>query len=99
MSRLPRIAFATREVWPFVEGGGLGRAVWAGARLLAPHAEVTLVTSAAHRERHDALAAAGDPRLPAGVRFAFADEPGEDVDPWRSWHHAYQQARMGRNRS
>lgn len=89
MSRLPRIAFASREVWPFVEGGGLGRAVWACARLLAPHAEVVVVTSAEHRERYDELVRAADPRLPAGVRFAFAPEPGDDIAPWRSWHHAW----------
>jgi glycosyltransferase involved in cell wall biosynthesis len=92
MNRPPRIAFATREVWPFVAGGGLGRAVWACAGLLAPHAEVTVITSAAHRERHAELMAAADPRLPAGVRFAFADEPGDDVAPWRSWHHAWSAA-------
>ena len=93
MSRLPRIAFATSEVWPFVQGGGLGRAVWACARLLAPHAEVTIVTSDRFRERHAELVAADDPRLPAGVRFAFAAEPDhEDPAPYRSWHHKWSAA-------
>lgn len=92
MSRLPRIAFATREVWPFVQGGGLGRAVWACARLLAPHAEVTIVTSDDHRAEYEALVAAGDQRLPEGVRYAFAHEPGDDVGPWRSWHQAWSAA-------
>jgi hypothetical protein len=39
------MVFASREVWPFLEGGGIGRSVWAACRLLAEHAEVTVLTS------------------------------------------------------
>jgi glycogen synthase len=83
------IAFAGAEVWPFVPGGGLGRAVWAAATVLAPHAEVTIVTSDRLRAEHDRLSVAGDPRLPDGVRFEFVPEPDDDVRPFRSWHHAW----------
>jgi glycogen synthase len=83
------IVLASREVWPFVKGGGIGRSVWTAARILAPHAEVTVLTSARWRDEHDELRRAGDERLPAGVRFAFAEEPTGDLSPYVSWHHAW----------
>jgi glycogen synthase len=83
------IALVSFEVWPFVPGGGLGRAIWSTARLLAPHADVTIVTSERHRPLHDRLLANHDPALPDGVRFAFAPEPTGDVSPFHSWQHAW----------
>jgi glycogen synthase len=83
------IVLASREVWPFVEGGGIGRCVWAGARMLAEHAEVTVLTSEGWRSACESMAAADDPRLPAGVRFEFAAEPEGDLSPFVSWHHAW----------
>jgi glycosyltransferase involved in cell wall biosynthesis len=83
------IVLASREVWPFVEGGGIGRCMWAAARLLADHADVSVVTSSRWRERYEELVRAGDTRLPQGVRFAFADEPGGDRMPFVSWHHLW----------
>jgi glycogen synthase len=83
------IVLASREVFPFVEGGGIGRYMWAAARALAPHAEVSILTSAAWRERYEQLAAAGDERLPEGVRFAFVDEPHGDLAPFLSWTHLW----------
>ena len=80
---------ASREVWPFVEGGGIGRHIWAAARLLAEHADVSVVTSSRWRDRHEELVRHGDPRLPQGVRFAFADEPGRERMPFVSWHHLW----------
>jgi glycogen synthase len=83
------IVLASREVWPFVEGGGIGRCMWAAARTLAPHADVSILTSSRWRERHEELVREGDERLPAGVRFAFADEPSGDLSPFVSWHHLW----------
>ncbi|MEA2292574.1 MAG: glycogen synthase [Solirubrobacteraceae bacterium] len=82
---MARIALATREVWPFVEGGGIGRYIWMTAEHLKAEHEVTIVTSSAFREQVEA----GDPRLPEGVAFAFADEPEGDVRPYASWSHRW----------
>jgi glycogen synthase len=76
--------FASREVWPFLEGGGIGRSVWAASRLLAEHAEVTVLTSERWRPEYEAMRRAGDPRLPTGVTFAFAVEPTGDLAPYVS---------------
>jgi glycosyltransferase involved in cell wall biosynthesis len=85
----PHIVLASAEVWPFVEGGGIGRHVAQTAEILAAHgADVTVVTSAEHRARHDELIAAGDPRVPDGVRFHWAAEPPPVIAPFRSWFHA-----------
>jgi glycosyltransferase involved in cell wall biosynthesis len=59
--------------------------MWAAARTLAPYADVSVVTSSRWRDRHDELARSNDDRLPAGVRFAFADEPTGDLSPFASW--------------
>jgi glycosyltransferase involved in cell wall biosynthesis len=90
------IVLASREVWPFVEGGGIGRGVWATAQLLAPHADVTVLTSERSRARFESLSDAGDPRLSAGVRYAFAAEPEGDLSPFVSWHHAWSDALLRR---
>jgi glycogen synthase len=83
------IVLASREVWPFVEGGGIGRCVWAVARLLADDADVSVVTSSRWRNRYEELVREGDTRLPQRVRFAFADEPNGDRMPFVSWHHLW----------
>jgi glycosyltransferase involved in cell wall biosynthesis len=84
------IALASYEVWPFVPGGGLGRAIWSNASLLAEHgAQVTILTSERFRAEHDRLKAAGSQRLPANVRLEFAKHPEGDVAPFRTWHHAW----------
>jgi glycosyltransferase involved in cell wall biosynthesis len=85
----PSIVFASREVWPFLEGGGIGRSVWAASRLLAEHAEVTVLTSDRWRPEYEAMRRAGDPRLPTGVTFAFATEPTGDLAPYVSGLQAW----------
>ncbi len=86
---MKRIALVAREVYPF-SGGGIAPIVTATAGLLTRVAEVTLVTSGAHRERYEELVAAADPTLPEGVHFVFVDEPGpEGYAPWFSHMHAY----------
>jgi len=72
----PRIAFVSREVAPF-GGGGIGAYVSDVARTLAPVADVTVITTDAHRSAYERLARAGDP-LSEAARFVFAAEP-------RSW--------------
>jgi glycogen synthase len=85
----PRIAFVSREVYPF-GGGGLGNYVTFSAAALASVAEVTIVTSSIHEERYRELDAARDGRLPAGVRFEFAPEPTRpDAAGWYGVHHLW----------
>jgi len=83
------IVLASREVWPFVEGGGIGRYMWAAARFLASDAHVTVLTSSRWKARYEEVVAARDERLPDGVRFAFVDEPDGDLSPFLSWNHAW----------
>lgn len=84
-----RVALVAREVYPFA-GGGIAPIVAAAARHLSQIAEVTIVTSADHRERHAELDAAGDDRLPPGVRWIFVEEPTpDDAAPFFSHMHAY----------
>jgi glycosyltransferase involved in cell wall biosynthesis len=83
------IVLASREVWPFVEGGGIGRYMWATARALAPLADVSIVTSSNWRERYDELVRAGDERIGTDVRFAFVDEPSGDLSPFVTWNHLW----------
>lgn len=80
----PRIALVSREVYP-LGGGGLGNYVTWTAAALADVAELTIVTAGALRPEYERLAAAGDRRLPRGVRFEFVDEPAGRV-PSR-WEH------------
>jgi glycosyltransferase involved in cell wall biosynthesis len=82
---MARIVFAGREVWPFVEGGGIGRYVWTAATLLAPHHDVTILTTDAHRDLPR-------DRLPQGVALAFAAEPTGDVRPFSSSGQAWSAA-------
>jgi glycosyltransferase involved in cell wall biosynthesis len=71
---MPAIALVSREVFPF-GGGGIGVHVTSLAAVLADRAEVTVFTSAHQQEAYEELRAAGDPRLPVGVRFEFVEEP------------------------
>jgi glycosyltransferase involved in cell wall biosynthesis len=83
------IVLASREVWPFVEGGGLGRYMWSAARFLSAHAEVSIVTSSRWRSRYEELSRHGRGPFPPEVRFAFVDEPEGDLSPFLSWNHAW----------
>jgi glycogen synthase len=84
-----RVALVARELYPFV-GGGIAPIVAAAARELSAIAEVTLVTSAAHREPYERLRDAGDQRVPPPqIRMAFVDEPGEDYGGYLSYMHSW----------
>jgi glycogen(starch) synthase len=77
----PRIAFVSREVYPF-DSAGLGNYVTFTAAALASHAEVTIFTSDRYEGRYHELTAAGDARIPPGVRFEFVPDPGLDPGSW-----------------
>jgi glycogen(starch) synthase len=85
-----RIALVSRELYPYV-GGGIGAIVAAAARLLSTIADVTVVTSAAHRGEHGQLSAVGDPRvLPESVRLCWVEEPEPDeLGAYFSYMHAF----------
>lgn len=86
-----RICLVSRELYPYV-GGGIAPIVTAAAAQLAEVAdEVVVVTSSAHRERHEELTAAADPGLlPANVELLFAEEPEPDAYGATYTHmHAY----------
>ena len=85
-----RVAFVAREFYPFI-GGGIAPIVAAAARQLSDAAEVTVVTSASHREEYERLRARGDPRLPpASVRMVFVEEPdSQDWGAFMSYMHSY----------
>lgn len=89
MTLAPSIALISKEVWPFVPGGGLGRSVWGSAHLLSERAQVTVVTSDQFRSHYEQLVAARDERLPAGVSFFFVSEPDGDLSPFASWLQAW----------
>lgn len=95
MSRRLSIAFGSRELWPFVSGGGIARALHGTLRLLAADADVTVITREAFREQYERMREAGDPRLPhPEVRFEFLPEPwGFELGPFTSFHHCWS-ARM-----
>ncbi len=73
MSR-PRIVLATRELYPFAQGG-IAPITAALAESLSAVADVVLVTTVAHEPAYRAL------RVPepfgAGTEVIFADDPGE----------------------
>lgn len=82
----PRIALVSREVWPFHEGGGLGRSVRAIAAALAPLADLTLLLPDTYR---DSLPS-DHPGLVEGVRYLFVPEPGEaELERFTSLYHAW----------
>ena len=87
----PHIALVTREVWPFVLGGGLGRAIRDVAVVLAQIADVTILTGASHREDHDRLIA-GTERTwfdNDAIRFQWIEEPAGDLSPFWSYDQAW----------
>lgn len=83
----PHIVLVTQEMWPLVQGGGIGRHVAEAARSLRGVADVTVLVGDRHRVQVEALRADGDERLP-DVAFAFVEEPRGDVAPFTSWFHA-----------
>jgi glycogen synthase len=84
-----RIALVCREVYPF-GGGGIGQFVTAAARLLSEIAEVTVLTTSLFEQEYVRLSAAGDERLPPGVRFVFVPEPSvEEAEAWYHVMHCY----------
>jgi glycogen synthase len=81
MTEKPSAALVSRELYPFT-GGGIAPMVAATAELMSEIADVTVVTTAFHREAYERLR--DDPeerrRLPSdAVRFVFVEEP-EDED-------------------
>jgi glycogen synthase len=85
----PRIAFVSRELYPF-RSAGLGNYVLFTAAALADVAEVTVLTSDAHEAAYRELVAAGDPRIPAGVRIEFVPEArGTEADYWYHERHLW----------
>src|ERR1044071_1525689 len=87
MNDRPAIAFGSRELWPFVTGGGIGRTLHGTLRLLGDAADVTMITRESFREQYEEMPAAGDPRLPhPRVRFEFVPEPfGFELGPFTSY--------------
>lgn len=83
----PHIVLVTQEMWPLVQGGGIGRHVAETARRLSAVADVTVLVGDRHRADVDALRASGDERLP-DVTFAFVEEPRGRIAPFASWFHA-----------
>jgi glycosyltransferase involved in cell wall biosynthesis len=84
----PKIAFATHELWPFVQGGGIGRSIWAVATVMARHADVTVITTDAAEPAYRELDP-DDPRALPGVRMVFAREPGDEISALRTYHHRW----------
>jgi glycogen synthase len=82
----PRIALVSREVWPFHEGGGLGRSVRAFASALAPVVDLTLVLPDSYRGKLPD----DHPGLVEGVRYLFVRDPQEpDLERFSSFYHAW----------
>jgi hypothetical protein len=84
---MPRIALVSRELHPFV-GGGIAPIVRATSDVLSHDAEVTLLTTSAHREQYAKLTADG-PLYAPGVRVVFVDEPPEGSGHFYSWLQAW----------
>lgn len=75
MTRRPRIALVSRELFPF-GGGGIGSYVAETAELLATDFDVTIVTASWFRDAHARLRAEGDTRVGyGGARVAFVEVP------------------------
>ncbi|HEX6391139.1 MAG TPA: glycosyltransferase, partial [Solirubrobacteraceae bacterium] len=95
----PRIVLSSRELFPF-GGGGIGTYVAETAQLLAPVADVTVVTASWHEDRYRELAAQGDPRVAYGgaeVAFVAVPEPA-DYGGFHAHMHLYGQRVLARVR-
>jgi len=80
MSERPSVVLVSRELYPFT-GGGIAPMVAATASLLSEFADVTIITTAFHREEYERIRSEpdGGRRLPPErVRFEFVVEPRED---------------------
>lgn len=80
MTERPSVVLVSRELYPFT-GGGIAPMVAATAELLSEVADVTILTTAFHREGYERLRGDAEEsrRLPPeSVRFVFVEEPGED---------------------
>jgi hypothetical protein len=78
----PTIALVSRQVWPFHEGGGLGRSVRAMALALAPVADVTLLLP----DRYRGKLPGDHPGLVEGVRYLFVRDPqASDLERFTSF--------------
>ena len=86
---MANLVFAGREVWPFVEGGGIGRFIFQAAKWLADAHDVTILTTEAHRDRYEAMRAGRDPRVVEGATYAFVSEPRGDLEPFSTELHAW----------
>src|SRR5215208_3309767 len=84
---MTRIALVTRELHPFV-GGGIAPIVRATSEILSDVAEVTLITTAAHRDRYEELSAEG-PLYGPGIRVVFVEEPPPGSGHYYSWLQAW----------
>lgn len=84
---MTRLALVTRELHPFV-GGGIAPIVRATSEVLSELAEVTLITTAAHRDLYDELSALG-PLYKADVRVVFVEEPPPGSGHYYSWLQAW----------
>ncbi len=89
MSR-PAIVLCSRELFPF-GGGGIGAYVSETARMLAPVADVTVLTAAWYRDKYHELSALGDPRVDyGGAEVAFVEVPEKyDLGAFYSHMHLY----------
>jgi glycogen synthase len=80
MTERPSVVLVSRELYPFT-GGGIAPMVAATAELLTEIADVTILTTAFHREQYERLRANPDDsrRLPSeSVRFEFVVEPEDE---------------------
>jgi glycogen synthase len=84
---MARIALVTRELHPFV-GGGIAPIVRATADVLSHEHEITLLTTAAHRERYEELSAEA-PLYGPDVRLVLIEEPPEGSGHFYSWLQAW----------
>src|SRR3954454_6961420 len=73
--RVYRIALVSREVAPFSSSVGRGAHVAATAAVLDEENEVTIGTTALHRQHHAEMLKRGQLPLPESVRFLFVEEP------------------------
>jgi glycogen synthase len=83
----PHLALVSRELHPFVHGG-IAPIVRATAQVLSAVAEVTLFTTAAHRERYAELTRDG-PLYGRDVRVVLVEEPPEGPGSFYSWLQAW----------